>query len=123
MATRLKIAASALLALPAILLAVMAFGEMFGGDLSGAQHIPEAVALLILAAVGWRYPRLAGLLLLGIGVLVLVAWLMLVLVRPEPGFGVAILVAGLAIFAPPFVAGVLLLKAAGKRGAVGTARG
>jgi hypothetical protein len=120
--TRLKVAASALIALPAVLLAVMALGEMFGGDLSGVQHIPEAGALLLLLAVGWRYPRVAGLLLVGVGVLVFAAWLALVLVRSEPGFIVAVLVGGLMIVVPPLAAGALLLKAADSASSTATSR-
>jgi hypothetical protein len=118
-ATRLKIAASALIALPAVVLLVMALGEMLGGDLTGAQHIPEAAALLLLLAAGWRYPRVTGVLLLGIGAVVFVFWLVLLLTQAEPAFrGLAILMwigVALLLFAPPLVAGSLLLKAAQDR--------
>jgi hypothetical protein len=114
-ATRLKLAASALLALPAAVLLLFGIGEMAAGDISGVQHLPEAAALLLLLVAGWRYPRRAGLTLLGVGALLFALWLIFVLADGDPspeGFAIlAWVAAGLILFAPPIVAGWLLLKA------------
>jgi len=114
-ATRLKLAASVIVAVPAAALLVFAIAEMVGGEPSGSQHIPEAAPLLLLLAAGWRFPRAAGIVLLCLGPILLAAWLVLVLTRGEPAFrGLAILTwlaAGMIFFVPPVVAGWLLLKA------------
>jgi hypothetical protein len=118
-ATRLKIAASVLIALPAVLLLTLALGEIVGGDITGVQHIPEAGALLLILLAGWRYPRVAGVLLLVTGAAVFGIWLVLVLTQAEPAFrGLAVFMwigVGLMFFAPPLVAGWILLKASEHR--------
>ncbi len=113
---RLRLFALALLAVPASLLLLLAFGEMFGGDASGAQHIPEGAALVLLMAAAWRYPRVVGLILLSVGSLLLVAWFFLILSRGEESGpdGAEILLwfaGGMALFAPPLIAGWLLFEA------------
>lgn len=116
---RQKLLALALLAVPAVVLLLFAFGEMFGGDISGVQHIPEAVLLLLLAAAAWRYPREVGVALLAIGSLLLAAWLFFVFTQREPtSHGSEFLmwvVAALMLFAPPLVAGWLLLRSSRAR--------
>jgi predicted metal-binding membrane protein len=114
-ATRQKLVASVLVAVPAVALLALAIGEVAEGEASGAQHVPEAAALLALAAAGWRYPRVAGAALLGGSALLLLAWLVLIVGRDEPGAGPPLLVwIGVAavLFAPPALAGWLLLRAA-----------
>jgi hypothetical protein len=109
--TRLKLAASVLLAVPIALLLLFTIGEMTGGDLSGAQHIVQVAPLLLLLIAGWRYPRLAGIALLGLGVLLLVIWLVFVVVEGERGEIVMWVGAGLLLFVLPLTAGWLFLKA------------
>lgn len=114
---RLRIVALALLLLPAAFLLVFAFGEVAGGDVSGLQHVPEAALLLALAAAGWRYPRATGVVLLSVGAVLLALALALNLARGNPGESApaVMLWAGLfgLLFAPPLVAGWLLLRSSG----------
>jgi hypothetical protein len=109
---RLKLAASVLIAIPAVLLLTFALGEMFAGELSGAQHIAQAAPLLLLLAAGWRYPRVAGILLLALTTGLLLVWLVLVVWRRADGDYVLWTVSGLVLFALPGVGGLLLLRAA-----------
>ena len=113
--TRLKLAASALLAVPTAVLLLFAVGEMADSDLSGAQHLVQAAPLLLLLIAAWRYPRAAGIALLGLGALLFAVWLVFVLTERSPApQGISILMwagAGLILFVPPLVAGWLLLKA------------
>jgi hypothetical protein len=115
-ATRLKLAASALIAVPAALLLALAIGEMAGGEASGIQHVPEAAALLLLLVAAWRYPHVTGLLLVAIGVIVFTLWLVLIVTSADIDWhSIEILGwigAGLMVFALPVVGGLLLIKAA-----------
>lgn len=111
---KLRLAALALLSVPAVVLLLFAFGEMLDGDLSGAQHLPEAGVLLVLMAAAWWRPRLAGIVLVGGAVLLFVAWAAwVVFVREDEGNGSALMwvAAAVILFLPPFVAGWLLLRA------------
>jgi hypothetical protein len=115
-ARRLKLVASALIAVPAAVLIVFAIGEMAGGEISGIQHVPEAALLLLLMAAGWRYPRAVGATLAALGVLFFALWLFAMAIGGDPdfrGWGILLWVtSGLVIFAPPVVAGWLFLRAA-----------
>ena len=119
LSTRLKVAATALVGVPAVMLIAIALGEMADGEVTGVQHLPEGGLLLLLAAAGWRYPRQAGALLLLAGVAVLAVWLVWV-VSSEDVAGRAPLLGwvavGLVLFAPPILAGLLLLRSSGVRG-------
>jgi cytochrome bd-type quinol oxidase subunit 1 len=107
---RLTIAACVLLGLPAAILLFMGIGEMADGEVSGAQHIPEAAALIGLMLAAWWFPRVVGILLLMLGSLVFAGWLVLVIARGEFD-AAALLVGGVVVLLPPLVAGWLLLKA------------
>jgi hypothetical protein len=113
---QLRLTASALIALPAVVLLIFAIGEMAGGDVSGAQHIPESALLLVLLVAAWRYPRPAGAILVGAGVFLAGVWIVLVVSREEGTPGGADLIgwtiAGLLLFVPPVLAGWLLLRSA-----------
>jgi hypothetical protein len=73
----LKIAAFVLADLLTIFLLFMGLGEMFGGDISGIQHVIPAAVLLALMWLGWKHPYWGGLglciagLLLGVVVTVM----------------------------------------------------
>jgi hypothetical protein len=101
-----------LLVIPIVLLLVLAIGEMVGGDMSGAQHIVMAAPLILVLLVAWRSPRVAGTLLLAMGVLLLMAWIALITSRGVHGTEIlGYAVAGLLIFVPPLAAGWLLRRA------------
>jgi hypothetical protein len=115
----MKIAASVLLAIPAILLLAIALGEMASGEMSGAQHLPEGGLLLLVALAGWKYPRAVGAFVLAAGVAVCAAWVGFVVTGEDVGGRAPLLVwvgVGLVLFAPPIVAGWLLWRAGGRAG-------
>lgn len=109
-AWELKLVASVLLAIPSTALLVLAAGEMLGGDVSGSQHLVQALPLLVLLVLGWRLPRIAGNVLLVVGALLLAAWAVWVLTGDQP----EILPFGLVLFAPALIAGWLLRRAHGR---------
>jgi hypothetical protein len=112
-ATLLKLVAIVLIGVPAAVLLLFAVAEMAGGDVSGVQHIPEALLLFALAAAAWRYPRPAGLGLLVGGAVLLVIWLTWVVASGRadwadaPGWFVSAAI----LFGLPLTAGWLLLRA------------
>jgi len=112
---RLRLAAIALLAVPAGVLLLFAFGEMIGGDPTGVQHIPEAAVLILLIAVAWRHARVTGIILLASGTLLFAVWLVWAVYLREPQANesplLMLVLAAIVLFLPPLVAGWLLLRA------------
>lgn len=113
--TRLKLAASALLTVLVTVLLAFAIGEVAGGDLSGLQHLLQALPLLLLLAAAWRYPRPAGLALIGVAMVLLPVWLLLVFTDRDPALRDIPIMrwagTGALFFLPPLVAGWLLFRA------------
>lgn len=110
---RLRLAAIALLAVPAVPLLLLAVGEMLGGDVSGVQHLPEAAVLLGLMAAAWWRARATGFVLIGGAALLFAAWLWWVIfVRQDEGDASPLLWIAVAavLFLPPVAAGWLLLQ-------------
>lgn len=111
----LKLVALGLLALPATGLLLLAVGEVAAGDISGLQHVPEAVMLVVCMALGWRHPRETGWVLLAAGSVLLAGGLWLNLSRDNFDQAGPTLLLWTAIFAllfaPPLLAGWLLLIA------------
>lgn len=107
-----KFIALALVAVPAAILFFVAFAEMAGGEPSGAQHIPEALALVAIMAFAWRHPRPAGWLLVGVTAALVAAWLALIVTQARPGLAELPMwfAAGAVLFALPLLAGWLLLR-------------
>jgi hypothetical protein len=105
-----RLAASALLCVPAALLSLLGIGEMAGGDVSGLQHFVEAVPLILLLAAGWFWPHQTGIVLLCIGTLALLAWLVFLMTVSERASPIAWAVVGVSLFLPPFLAGTLFLR-------------
>ena len=104
-AHRTKIAALVLLALGVAFFLTFAIGEVAGGDVTGVQHFPPAVALAALLWTAWRRPRLAGMILLALAVPLGVAYVVVLVIRDLP------LTWALFIALPPLLTGVLLVKA------------
>ncbi|MGE0601179.1 MAG: hypothetical protein AB7J35_17505 [Dehalococcoidia bacterium] len=107
----LKSVAVGLLAIPALLLTVLALGEMVGGDVTGAQHIPEALALVVLAAAAWRYPARVGVILMVAGAVLLALWSLLALTSGGHDSPASLVMVAVILFVPPLVAGWLLYSA------------
>jgi peptidoglycan/LPS O-acetylase OafA/YrhL len=74
-----------------------------------------ATAIIGIPRAGWRRPRVAGWLLLATGLAVFVVFFAFVLTNGDPSFrGWAVLMwlgVSLLVFAPPVIAGALLLRA------------
>jgi len=111
--TRLKLLATVLLAVPAGVLLLFAIAEVAAGEVSGVQHIPEALPLLLLVVAAWRYPRWAGIALLTVGTMLLGVWLVWIFAGGHTGRGeiVGWFAAAVIFFGLPLVAGWLLLRA------------
>jgi len=86
---------------------------MASGEISGVQHIPEALLLLLLAVAAWRYPRWTGIALLTLGPLLLGVWLVWIFAGGHTDRGNIAMwfAAALILFGPPLAAGWLLLRA------------
>lgn len=112
--TRLRSIAIALLAVPAVVLLLIAFAEMAGGEPTGVQHVPEAALLLILCGAAWRHPRGVGLVVLATGALLFVAWLLwAVYLREAPADDSPLVMwigTAIVLFMPPVLAGWLLFS-------------
>ncbi len=106
---RLELAATLAGGVTAGLLLLFLLGEVLGGDISGLQHVVQLAPLVALLALGWRYPNLAGALLLAIGLALAGAYFL-----ESRGGSVAAaeraLVAAIFLL-PPILAGVLFLLA------------
>jgi hypothetical protein len=115
---RLRIVGLACLAVPAALLLLFAVGEMAGGDLSGAQHLPEVAAVGAIGWTAWRWPYILGMvLMLGGAVLALVFVLWL---HPSGITLLGIAVVELLLFIPAIAAGACFtLAGAIERGDLG----
>lgn len=67
-----KIAGALLLGAQVAIYALFGFGEIFGGDWSGAGHLLQALIVTALAVLAWLRPREGGLaLLIGVAAFVL----------------------------------------------------
>ena len=103
----MKLSGLAIVALGSLFFLAMGVGEMAGGDLSGFQHLPQAVLLGALVFLGWRHPYAVGTVLvfiaLGIAALYAVAGSVSLGLR----FAWAVQIA-----VPPLAAGALLIGAA-----------
>jgi hypothetical protein len=104
---RLKPVGIVLLALPILILAVFAIGEVAGGDISGLQHIIQLVPLLLLAWLAWRWPVWGGIVLTATSLIVVT---LVILFLPGLATGPFTLFRAI-LFLPPLVAGVLFILA------------
>lgn len=110
-AKQLKIVAVGLLAIPAVLLAILAIGELGSGDLAGLQHVPEALVVALVAALAWRYPKRVGAVLLVGSVVLAAAWLGLSLTAERHDSAATLALVAAMLFLPPLAAGALLYEA------------
>ena len=69
-----ELAATAVAGVTLAMLSMFTLGEVFGGDWSGLAHLVQLVPLAILIALGWRFPYSIGLVLIGIGAALTLAY-------------------------------------------------
>ncbi len=109
----LHLAGIALLLVPVAVLVLFTVGETVGGDISGLQHLLQAVPLFVLIAVAWRWPRAGGAAVLVTAVLLAATYALEW--RPREMTVQAVAITELVLFAPPIAAGVLLVLASRRR--------
>lgn len=101
----LKIIALVFPGLTVAILLLFTFGETIGGDWSGLGHLVQAIPIVFLMWLGWKYPLSGGILFLVLGFLA--AYSIGEVLRGPDG-----LAPTLIMIAPLFLSGVLLLSAA-----------
>jgi hypothetical protein len=82
--------------------------EVAGGDISGLQHVPELVLLVVLGWLAWRRPLWGGAALISLS-LVFAGLYIVFFARGFPLQTVVVAVA--LLFAPPLAAGSLFIAA------------
>jgi RsiW-degrading membrane proteinase PrsW (M82 family) len=107
-----RIVATILVAIPVTMLTLLGFAEVLGGDRTGVQHFLTAAPLLALLVLGWQRPRIAGILLLALGLIVFLLWVVFVASVADRASPLVWLLVALALFTPPLVAGLLFLRSA-----------
>lgn len=107
--TRLKRVALVCLAIPILVLAAFALGEVAGGDISGLQHVVQLLPLAALAWLGWKRPLWGGIALIVLTLILAGISIVTAGLSPVPPFVNAFLYIILAL---PLVAGILFVAAA-----------
>jgi ABC-type transport system involved in cytochrome c biogenesis permease subunit len=115
---RLKTIGLILLLVPLGFLALFAVGEVADGDVSGLSHVVQALPLVLLAVVAWRWPLPSGALMVVIGVGIVVVYAIVASSR----FGLESIVVVEMILAVPVVSGVLFVMAGLSEGRSGRSR-
>ena len=100
----LKRVAIALLIIPLGILLLFTFGEVFSGDISGLQHLIQAIPLLLLAYLAYKKPLIAGIILLVISLALGILYSVIVSFTFQ-----AILIVEAILFLPPFISGLLFI--------------
>jgi hypothetical protein len=101
------------LAIPILVLAAFALGEVAGGDISGLQHVPELALLVALGWLAWRRPGWGGAALITLS-LIFAGLYILFFAR---GFPLLTAIATVALlFAPPLAAGTVFVAASRQAG-------
>jgi len=114
----LRVAGLACLAVPAALLLLFAVAEMIGGDLSGAQHLPEVAVVAAIGWAGWRWPYGVGMVLMLAGAVLALAFVLWL--HPAGITLIGIAVMELLLFIPSIAAGACFtLAGAVERGDLG----
>jgi len=93
-----------------LVLSLFTVGETLGGDLSGLSHLLQLIPLVLVIVLGWRYPRLSGVILVAVGLLLALGFALLAW---DSGSEVGtILPAEVLLLTPPIAAGLMFLQAA-----------
>jgi hypothetical protein len=106
--TQLKIAATVFLAIPILILAAFAVGEMAGGDITGIQHVVQLAPLVLLGWLAWKRPLWGGTALIALAVIFTGLYFLVIHGFPLP----TVILTVAFLFATPFVAGILFVVAA-----------
>jgi hypothetical protein len=93
-----------LLLVPLGFFLLFAFGEVFSGDLSGLSHLVPAALIALVIFLASKRPRIAGILLLVVGIVFGVGYAL----DGSSNFRTIFLVESF-LFLPPFVSGILLI--------------
>lgn len=101
----LKVTALVLMGLVALLFSFMGIGEMLGGDLSGAIHLPPVALIALMMWFGWKKPLAGGATMFGLGILISIFFL---IVTTQTDRMIAILLMG----GPFLLPGMLFILAA-----------
>lgn len=107
----LKYAGMAILVIPIAILLLFTIGEVAGGDISGLGHLLQVFPIIVLAIAAWKWPRIAGLFLIGLGILLAAIY---PFVFSHLRFEV-VLITEVMLFLPPIVSGTLLLLSTRQR--------
>lgn len=107
LARRLRRAGLVPLGLQVAILLLFGIGEMAAGDTSGAGHLPEALVVVLLAAVAWLRPLEGGIALLASGILFTIS----VLISVAPPQAARIISALGILAAPQIISGALFSMA------------
>ena len=102
-AVRFRTFGLACLVLPAAVLLLFGAGEIFEGDLSGAQHLIEIAVIAATGWAAWRWPFAVGQLLMLGGALVAVAWVLFL--HPNGVTLLSVAIVELVLFMPVVIAG------------------
>ena len=104
---QLKIAGMVFLAIPILILAAFAVGEMTGGDIFGLQHIVQLAPLALLAWLAWKRPLWGGAALIALALLFTGLYFIFIPRFPMP----TVILTVTFLFATPFAAGILFVLA------------
>jgi hypothetical protein len=108
----LKRTAMVLLAVPMLILAAFAIGELAGGDVSGLQHVPELSLLALLGWLAWKRPFWGGTALIALALVFMGLYPVFMRGLPLP----AVVLTVAILFALPVIAGRLFVAAARQDG-------
>jgi hypothetical protein len=114
--TQLKVAGMVFLAIPILILAAFAVGEMASGDINGIQHVVQLAPLVLLGWLAWKRPLWGGMALIALALILTGLYFIFI-----PRFPLATVILTMAsLFATPFVAGILFVVAARQERETGT---
>jgi hypothetical protein len=100
----LKLIGLFFISLPILLLLAFTIGETAGGDISGLQHIVQAIPFILLAILAWKKSTIGGYTIIGISLILALLYCM----YPTLGFTKPVRLINAAILFCPLLLGGLL---------------
>jgi hypothetical protein len=107
---QLKEAGLDLLALPIVVLLLVAIGDALAGDRHATVHLVQLAPFVPVLTLAWRFPHATGMALVMVGTAGAIAYLGTIALPPAYAIATSI-----AAFLPPVLAGLLLVVATGRR--------